>query len=242
MRDFILDIDIGNSYAKWRLGSAQSARIKNDQLSELSKIIGQRVDRVRMACVLDEAHKSSIKSTLQLDFGCDVEVARPLLLSHGMKNGYKNIEALGVDRWLASLAAFKYSSGAPCLVVDIGSALTIDTVDDHGVYVGGYIIPGLMLMQSSLLNGTGRIACETDYGLRHDFLEVPSDTANAVQRGACFALVACVEKAIDNFLSKWGHGTVHLTGGDGSGVATYLGREVDYRGDLVLDGLNLAIP
>jgi len=242
MRDFTLDIDVGNSYTKWRFGTTDSKRISNDEISELSKIVGRRVDRIRISCVLDERRRGEIKSQLQDDFDCEVEVARPLLLSHGMRNAYKNIEALGVDRWLAGLAAFKHSNGAPCLVVDIGSAMTIDTINDQGVYLGGYIIPGLMLMQNSLLTGTGRIVCETTPNLRNDFLEVPSETASAVQSGACFAMVACVERAIDNFLSKWAHGRVHLTGGDGESIAACLGREADYRCDLVLDGLNLAIP
>jgi len=197
---------------------------------------------MRIACVAANACKVELIDILRLKFNCEPEFARPTIVCAGMRNGYKHPEMLGVDRWLAGLAAWAQSNGNPCLVIDAGSALTIDTINEQGVFLGGYIIPGLVMMQQSLINNAAEIICDIEYSIPEEFLGIPADTAEAVQWGASFAVSAIAEKAVEVFLQRWPHGTVQITGGNGADIAEKLNMIDKYKPDLVLDGLALALP
>ena len=70
-----------------------------------------------------------------------------------VRNAYAEPGHLGVDRWLAVLAAYKRARGA-CCVLDAGSALTLDIVRRDGQHEGGYIVPGLTMQRAALLERT----------------------------------------------------------------------------------------
>jgi pantothenate kinase type III len=74
----------------------------------------------------------------------------------GVRNAYPKHNKLGVDRWLAMLAAYHYYN-APVCIVSCGSALTLDIVDSQGQHLGGMIMPGLNLMQQALSRGTANL-------------------------------------------------------------------------------------
>ena len=67
----------------------------------------------------------------------------------GVRNGYAKPAQLGSDRWAALIAAWHLVQ-RKCLVVDSGTATTIDTLSGQGEFVGGLILPGVELMQRSL--------------------------------------------------------------------------------------------
>lgn len=241
MSELTLDLDVGNSRTKWRVLGVATGCLKNEEIDRLQNAIVYRPSRIRVASVLDEVYETILSDSLQKIFHCEPEFARPTLSCSGMFNGYRQPSMLGVDRWLASLSVWGGASG-PCLVIDAGSALTIDTVDDQGVFRGGYIMPGLVMMQQSLISNTGRIECNVQGGICKDFDSIPIDTEQAVQRGSCFAIIATIEKAIRDFLLRWPHGTVRITGGTGADIAAIMEMQDKYRSDLVLDGLALALP
>ena len=71
----------------------------------------------------------------------------------GVTNAYPDVSQLGIDRWLALIAAWnKYH--APVCVAGCGTAVTLDVVDGDGYHLGGLIFPGLRLMQQSLITHT----------------------------------------------------------------------------------------
>lgn len=85
---------------------------------------------------------------------------------HGLVNHYDRPAQLGVDRWLAALGAFKLmatENKAGVVVVDAGTAVTVDLVYDRG-FRGGVILPGLNLITDSLGSRTGRIRLDNDRG------------------------------------------------------------------------------
>ena len=241
MSEFILDLDVGNSCTKWRV-STESGRLKNRDIGQLKNIISSKPDRIRIACVAANAYKTELVDISRLKFNCEPEFAKTTIACAGMRNGYKYPEMLGVDRWLAGLAVWVQSNGNSCLVIDAGSALTIDTIDDKGVFRGGYIIPGLVMMQQSLINNAAEIICDVECGIPVDFLDIPNETAKAVQWGVGFAVTASIEKAMEVFLRRWPHGTVRVTGGNGADIAERLDMIQKYSPDLVLDGLAFALP
>ena len=152
-----LELDIGNSRVKWRL---ISNRVESEGVTTL-------VDRQWPEVSLDAIWISSVAASdlnerlsveLQQRYGCTPEFARVSKECAGVRCGYDDVSRLGVDRWLALLAAFqREQEGSPAIVVDAGSAVTIDLVDADGQHVGGFITPGYRMLQSALLGRTANI-------------------------------------------------------------------------------------
>jgi type III pantothenate kinase len=139
---------------------------------------------------------------------------------------------MGVDRWLAMLAAWQRLHAAVC-VVDAGSALTIDLVDSSGQHSGGYIIPGSFLMERALLLDTGRVrfAEQVEYGLAPGV-----STAQAVRHGIALAQVGAVGLAIDRADQPM---QLVFTGGGAQQLRDLLGRDGELVPELVFDGLEI---
>src|SRR5690606_31240552 len=92
----------------------------------------------------------------------------------GVKNGYKKPAQLGADRWASLIAARAMHDGAS-LVVNAGTATTIDLLDNSGRFLGGLILPGLRLMRSALANNTAELPLAN---ATHS--AIPTDTDSAI--------------------------------------------------------------
>ncbi len=242
----ILDIDVGNTRSKWlmlRDAAAVTGVFDNTDMTEaLRALRSERIARIRVACVAKDALKRDLIAICLAQWSVEPEFAASSIACAGIRNGYGEPHQLGVDRWLAALAAWHEMPGCACLIVDAGSALTLDTIDEHGVFLGGYIIPGFGMMQRALLSRTGQITCATTERFANAFTRLPASTEHAVQNGAALAVCASTQKAIENFLQRWPRGRVRITGGDGLEIAKYLAMIESYEPDLVLRGLSLALP
>lgn len=155
----------------------------------------------------------------------------------GVVTRYENAGQLGVDRWLAALAAF-HIAGAAAVVIDAGTALTIDIVDGGGVHLGGSISPGLSLMVESLSRNTAELRLEsiepTD--------GVATNTAAAISLGCIDAVVGGIERIRQRVQELAGGEPLWIiTGGEAPTVMEI--SEIDFRHvpDLVLRGLVLAV-
>ena len=98
----------------------------------------------------------SLSDWLQSHFGIAPEFARTARFAAGVTCGYEDPSRLGVDRWLAMLAA-RQLSNRPFIVFGLGTAGTADFVDGDGVHKGGFIVPGLRLMTEALFAGTADV-------------------------------------------------------------------------------------
>src|SRR5699024_1843795 len=97
----------------------------------------------------------------------------------GFKNSYEASDALGVDRWLAIVEAWSRHGNA--IVIDCGSALTVDVAAKEGVHLGGYIVPGLHLLVRSLWEGTSQV--KVSLSDIQDNAKLGSSTQEAVNNG-----------------------------------------------------------
>lgn len=246
----ILELDIGNTRAKWRLIGAPGQMITRgggvlrDWLDNgLPDAWAVDIRRVRAAAVVGDALKLSFGEAVKAALGLDVEWARTVAEAHGVRNGYESPASLGVDRWLGLVAAYKKAGAA--VVVDVGSALTVDLVDASGFHRGGYIVPGPRLMQDSLLRDTDRVRfAAMDVLGRPDF---GLDTSTCVMGGIAAAQVGSVLVAIGIARDSLGGGfRVFLTGGWAAELARllepYEAADFVVAPDLVLDGLAWALP
>lgn len=151
----------------------------------------------------------------------------------GVRNGYRDYRRLGVDRWLAMVAAYTSLRGA-VLVVDCGTAATLDLVSEEGRHLGGLILPGLGMMRSALMAGTHLSA---DPG-SETVLSLGVDTAGCIAAGARYALIGAVERTLAHARTLLGRTpALVLAGGDGALMHPYLAGRLEP--DLVLRGLAL---
>jgi type III pantothenate kinase len=229
----ILQLDIGNSALKWRLcGSGcglQRGTIARGGAIELP-IVDPAPQAVWIASVAGQAYEAALGSTIAERWGVEPWFARSSAAACGVTNSYASPERLGVDRWLAMIAAWQQAHCAVC-VVDAGSALTIDFLDGRGVHTGGYILPGVTMMEVALREGTDRVR----FGdAPRDCLAPGRSTESAVLNGLQLAQVGAVELA----LTRFGQGeTLVFTGGNGNTLMRLLNRGGTFQEDLVLEGL-----
>lgn len=245
----ILDIDAGNSSLKWRLSRREGdvvgrGRCVDESDLERLEVAGgdkEPLERIRVGSVRGESFASSLREIFQRRWQLSPEFAIPVTLRAGVCNAYPVPQALGVDRWLAILAAFNDCRTA-CCVLDAGSAATFDVVTESGQHLGGYIVPGLTMQKRSLLQGTAMQLSRHDQW--PDSLRPGTETDLAVHGGIVSMLVdwvQCEYQAANVDANR----VLYLTGGD----ARYLSGHLTRRGifhelvpDLVLDGLACALP
>lgn len=234
----ILDIDIGNSYTKWRLtdgavvyrsGSQTTQSISNG----LELPPGVPILRVRLSSVVSDSLQGDLVAQMKSQFNAEVAVAKVSSSAAGVTCGYDDPSSLGIDRWLGMMASYSRYK-ASVLVVDAGSAMTLDLVTAEGRHIGGYILPGLTLMRDALWGGTDRVKVDAD--ATSGGIDPAQDTAAAVNQGSLLASIAVIEKLLVQYQSN-----LVVTGGDAKQLLPYLKGKVDYQPNLVLDGLALGV-
>ena len=164
----------------------------------------------------------------------------------GIVNGYPNPASLGSDRWAALVAAGALFARQPVIVVDAGTAVTVDALDSTGFFRGGVIFPGVHGMRAALCEQT-EIALSGDENENRDPAEAPDATAtatttrSAVAHGALLAVAGGVDLAIarqrNSLQTDPPDCQVLATGGDAARIAPLLTAEVRIVPDLVLRGL-----
>jgi len=225
-----LDVDIGNTRTKWRFGDA-----RDTAPGVVAPALDDVPDRVCIACVA--AARDEILVRFEAAFGVRPEFAETTPQLAGVSCAYENPAQLGVDRWLALVAAWNMVR-QPAVVADLGTAATLDFVTGDGRHVGGYIVPGPGMMAKALARDTAHVRVAGD--LARD-LSPGRDTAQAVRQGATAMLVSFIEWSVAQFSCRESP-VVFLTGGDADNVAGRLSVSVRVEPDLVFDGLALALP
>lgn len=239
----VLECDLGNTRAKWRVveGGAVTSRgswqhgVENCELHNIKDL-----SRICVASVASDKVLREFLGNLK-GLGVEPELASVQREIAGVSNAYgASYQQLGVDRWLAVVAAYHRVQGA-ALVLDAGSALTVDLIDGGGEHCGGYILPGERMMEESLLGGTGKV--------RFDRKTVSADmsfgrtTAQAVTSGVLAAQVGAVGVALQQVERQIASGfAILVTGGAGSRLMPYLPERAQLVPDLVLDGLKWVMP
>jgi len=234
----ILQIDAGNTRIKWRVLEASGVVTEGNQLTAslfsgepllLPVITG--LTRGQISNVAGEEVVVRLCKQLGAQFGIGLEVAEVSRQVGGVSCGYLSPEKLGVDRWMAVLAAFK-RTGRATVVVDAGSAVTVDVVNAQGAHKGGYIVPGLRLLQQSLWQGTKNVKVDK---LASDNVYIAgTSTEEAVSKGCTLILVTLIERLVAEHRAE-----LVITGGDALLLAAQLAARFDYCADLVLDGLSV---
>ncbi len=241
----ILEVDAGNTRIKWRLLKA-GLTLKSHAVSSLKELAASveacELTAIRIASVRGQEFDMGLAALCLREWGVEPEFARVLSQAGGVRNTYDDPCVLGIDRWLAVLAAYQRSQSA-CLVIDCGSAVTVELIDSSGVYLGGYIAPGVGLMLDALCRKTHAVK-PLFTGLQEG-VSPGRNTENAVNAGLLLMLLGLIRAALAQLESVAAGGLdVYCTGGDVDLLLPHLNLGDEVRviraPELVLDGLRVS--
>ena len=155
----------------------------------------------------------------------------------GVTNGYDYPARLGADRWVAIIGAhhrlLAQGLSKPCIVVMVGTAVTVEAVDAEGKFLGGVILPGHGIMLRALESGTAGLHVPTG-----EVCNFPTNTSDALTSGGTFAIAGAVQRMADNLAAHCGQTPVCImTGGAGWKMAPSMSIEVELVESLIFDGL-----
>ena len=241
----ILAIDAGNSRVKWgwleadKEGATRWASVASVSLIEFAA----SSDHVNPFSITDEAPERIVISNVAGEGAHQLLVnwtsifeAEPLWLraeaeNYGVKNAYERPEALGPDRWAALIAARSLHHG-PTLVVNAGTATTVDMLSADGTFLGGAILPGVELMRFVLHEHTGRLPLQEG-----KYSDTPRSTLDAIETGCRHAQAGAVERMYRVFREVAPAPLCIVAGGAGRALVDQLTMPRRYVENLVLDGL-----
>ncbi|MBN2667923.1 MAG: type III pantothenate kinase [Bacteroidales bacterium] len=149
-------------------------------------------------------------------------------------NKYKS-ESLGVDRIAAAVGASELFPKQPLLVVDFGSAITIDFVNCKREYIGGNISPGMLFRFKALHNFSAHLPLVDFQG---DIFLHAQTTQDAIRSGVCKGISFEIKQYIELYRKKYPKLKVIFSGGDANFFAKTLKKRIFVAENLVLDGLN----
>jgi type III pantothenate kinase len=239
----IVVVDIGNSRIKWAsfdgraLGSSRAALHAKWRAADYARLFAGAPERLLVSSVaagdVERAlRRAARRARIPLTF---VSVPRR---AAGVTVGYADPWRLGVDRFVAAVAAHQLFPRLPVLIVGVGTAMTLDLLDARGHHQGGAIIPGPRLMIDSLLTKTHGIRRRAAGGARPDAGIFGRSTRDGIERGARFAAAALIERAAAEAHVRLRRAPlVVLMGGDAPLVRPLIGVHAVGVPDLVLKGL-----
>lgn len=237
--------DAGNTRLKWglyqdghigRSGSVTHDALRDTGYAALLTKLPRKVSQVLACNVAGASFATRLCAAVGLHCDADIRFVHPEKRAYGVSNGYASPRRLGADRWVALIAAYAERRAA-AVIVDAGTAVTIDAIDRNGRHLGGQILPGLRLMASCLSSQTadipppGRRTAGTAQGA------FAGNTAAAITSGALNAVCGAVERAVQAARQAGLRPRIVLTGGDASSILTQLKGSVQHRPNLVLQGL-----
>ena len=232
-----LYVDSGNTNVKWRMGEVEEVFTSPSNSPKLFDwILGNRAKLEFVAVSSVQTDKWNLElqqfckqQELELWFASSPAEAQ------GLQSAYSSAEQLGVDRWLALLALWcRFRKGF--LLVDSGTAITLDVVDNQGQHLGGFILPGLALQRATLMQASENLAALVKTTPTYSS-SLGKNTAEAIDHGVIASAVALIEKQLR--LTDCPEERLIFAGGGAGALRDEVGAGILVEG-LVLQGLSLA--
>lgn len=236
-------LDIGNTCLKWAWAEGghivDRGRLPDRAgLPEVARWSGgiETPAELVVASVADDEYTRGVVAAIVGIHACSFRHLRTSAVSCGVRNGYDVPDQLGIDRWAAMIAAYHSHPGG-VIVVDCGTAVTVDSIDAQGRHQGGVIMPGMKLMQGALLEGANGI---TGARMRAQGGGLATNTEEGVAKGCWHAVAGMVERLVarGDMDIQSAH-TCVLTGGHAHLLAPWLRFRCEIDEDLVLKGIGL---
>jgi len=213
-------VDIGNTNTKWKFEGnyfiLPTENFEFEKLPESSKVWVSNVSKIPFEI-----------SANSVTFVNAQDKYKTLI------NAYSNPKSLGCDRWLGMIASYEMLKEKSFVLVDIGTAITIDIVNKSGVHLGGLIFPGVDKLRqtfdnfpvssSGFINSLGR------------------STQEAWSNGTLSLVVNTINQKIKEIKNEIPNISVFITGGGYLGLQSFLDFDHVYHKNIVLDGLQFYV-
>jgi type III pantothenate kinase len=231
-------VDIGNSRTKYvveqqgELSPIQSTR--NEDINDVwLKNITTSVKVIIIASV-SEAYLMNVFSSCANQQGIAFLEVKSESKRFGVTSSYQQAITLGVDRWLTLLAANIAYRNENILIVDAGTATTIDLLDRNGLHLGGWILPGIDILFNSLLLNTSQVMATQKQQANISFGKSTSEGVN----NACWAAtLGFIEQSIKQAKGQVSLDKILLTGGNAEKLSVLLSTKHHIVHDLVFIGM-----
>lgn len=236
---YLMAIDSGNTNIKWGLHDGNCWLKQGNLAQNKNMLLRQEWQSLPKPqnIIISNVSSTLTKTTLsELLSSWEVKPKwiTPLSYQCGVRNYYADPTLLGSDRWAALIAAWKQQRHG-CLVVDVGTAMTVDTLSDTGEFLGGIIVPGFALMKKALAINTTTLQDQEG-----EFADFPDNTANAIHSGAIRALVGAIKSMSEQLAITLGHTPeCIISGGESKQLLSKLNMNANLIDNLVLEGLVL---
>ena len=231
----IFAIDIGNSNTRFAVVEDSKVLNKVQLPSQDSEKIADSLPEIYNKFTIGEnLRKLCDRAELALDITPAV-IGRDIPLP--IELDLKDKKTVGTDRVVSAAMAYDRIDGAVA-VASFGTAITIDCVNDKGVFLGGAILPGLRISLVSLAENTSALP-EVQL---ESAVECPGrDTKGAMNAGVIFGAVGALREIVERFATKLGRWPeLILTGGDANIIRTHCDFADAVVPDLLIMGIELA--
>jgi len=215
-------IDIGNSAVKWR--------------TKESNVNFESVDKF-LSNTLPQADSAWVSAVANLNIVDDIRILfKEFHLVNSQKKcknlvvAYDDPLSLGSDRFCAMMGSMVHFPKKPLLVIDIGSAMTFDVIDEDGYHQGGLIMPGLGALRKSFSKfETSDVSTSIN--------TLATNTNDAWKNGTQAMLISSINDQIEKFNEIYSDGIVTFCGGFAEQIKNELPSSAQIFDNLVLDGL-----
>ena len=237
----MLLLDIGNTRIKWAWVE------ENQWLQQGAASIRELHALTQSFASLPQPHKILVSNVAGAEtaqqvcaacalWNCPVEFISASAAQCGVSNTYDQPSQLGSDRWATLIAAWHQERSA-CLVVNCGTATTIDALSGEGEFLGGLILPGIDMMQHSLATGTAQLRTNGGYRAEKHWKEFPRNTIDAIFSGAIQSTVGAILRQHE--LLGISGARCLLSGGAADNVQPHIDLSLLRVDNLVLKGLQI---
>ncbi len=242
-----LALDVGNTRLKW---AQYDAPVVGAKLLAHGAVFLENIDKLAegewaslpapsliLGCIVaGDAIKRRVEEQMEL-WDVAPRWVVPSAQEAGVTNGYDHPARLGADRWVAMIGArhrlLARGIKKPCVVVMVGTAVTVEAIDASGKFLGGIILPGHGIMLRALESGTAGLHVPT--GEVRDF---PTNTSDALTSGGTFGIAGAVQRMVENTTRHCGEAPeCIMTGGAGWKMGPSMSVKFELVESLIFDGL-----
>ncbi len=240
-------IDIGNTRIKWCFSEAQQLTAQqafNWQLDFLTHLFSEAWNNINppteiwVSNVSGNTMANKLTQWTQKQWQLTPFFAQTHYQCCNVTNGYQKPQQLGIDRWLAVIAARYLCSDAAC-IADCGTAITIDALQSNGQHLGGLITLGLSTTRSTLLKKTHALTHLSDINSSNPDIFLGKETTQAIMQGTLVSVLSLLEYTVKYLERNEESVILFITGGDALQLIPLLSINYQYEPNLVLQGLHI---
>lgn len=198
---------------------------------ELANIDAKSVSGAIISSVVPSV-TDTVKEVVKRLCGADAMVIGPDV-NTGLTIKIDNPEQLGSDLIVDAVAGIK-EYGAPVVVIDMGTATTISVINKNGEYIGGMILPGMMISLNAMVEKTSKLP---KIGLEKPKQLIGTNTVDCIKSGMLYGNASCLDGMLDRIREEIGDMTVVATGGLAGTVVPLCKNKIISDDELLIKGL-----